>query len=42
MLSASDGITVGLWLGCLEEVALGLLLAEGELLQLLLGLMDGD
>ncbi len=42
LLGASDGITLGLWLGQLEEVALGLPLADRELLRLLLGPLDGD
>jgi len=42
MLGASDGITLGLWLSLLEEVALGLPLADGESLRLLLGTLDGD
>ncbi len=42
MLGASDGITLGLWLGSLEEVALGLPVADGESLGLLLGPLDGD
>ena len=42
MLGALDGITLGLWLGLLEEVALGLPLADGEPLRLLLGPLDRD
>ncbi len=42
MLGASDGITLELLVGHLEEVALGLPLAGGESLGLLLGLLDGD
>jgi hypothetical protein len=42
LLGASDGITLGLWLGCLEEVALGLLAEDGESLGLLPGQLDGD
>ena len=42
MLGASEGITLVLWLGLLEEVALRLPLADGELLRLLLGPLDGD
>ena len=42
LFGALDGITLGLWLGHLEEVALGLPLADGESLGLLLGPLDGD
>jgi len=42
LLGASDGITLGLWLGWLEEVALGLPLADGELLRLQVDPLDGD
>ena len=42
MLGALDGITLGLWLSSLEEVALGLLVEDGESLGLLPGPLDGD
>jgi len=42
LLGALDGITLGLWVGWLEKVALGLPLADGESLVLLLGPLDKD
>jgi len=42
LLGALDRIAVGLWLGGLEEIALGLLVAYGESLGLLLGPLDRD
>ncbi len=42
MLGALDGITLELWLGHLEEIALGRLVADGESLGLLPGPLDGD
>ncbi len=36
LLGASDGITLGLWLGWLEKVIVGLPVADGESLGLLL------
>ncbi len=41
MLGALDGITLGWCLELLEGVALGLPLADGESLGLLLGPLDG-
>jgi hypothetical protein len=42
LLGASDGITLRLWLGWLEDDALGLPLADGESLGLLLGPLGRD
>jgi len=42
LFRALDGITLGLWLGWLEEVALGLPMADGDSLRLLIGPLDRD